>query len=1164
MVHVNPSSSPTEKTFNNHSSAAQQTPPYPCTDMQSTKAQINPQTTSRTSNAATGHISTTKSNGSATELRYQNSNQQQNILAATGTGQAGPKTKPKRKSANFYRQDDPGQAGPKTQPSTNHAPTFLHARLHTTTTTTKGATRVSFAPDTVFWKHYPLSKSPSTHRHRTSPYLHRTVFRPRTMDEPVHSITHRNSAGLGKRIGVNVRRRSTRPDRDRQHNRITPSDTTQALKDTSSNEVCSSAERRPVERIAPIHKVGTDSIGCPILAFIPSHASCLSHRCDKSPPHLLPGSETPTTGAKSLERQDQVPRQSSPNFNCPKRSTDSSTSSLSLQCIGPKRKTILNVIDSYGRSQRDQHTRSPHKRPCDQTMSSLDHHHVALFTPHQRNTTHQHSVSRRKNSEHYRNIHDTLHVAGQHHSHPGGTNGDRPLPLWKPDSPQEDLQRSQPSSTIPPDETHVPTVLSLGRGPTPSGNQAPFPTHNRQGLVYIPGRGYVCGPRIAADDDNGLCTASGPAEIVRRARAKQSSIHARKLKIRLQRLAALPPSPIMSTPLPNFATDPWTTQRTPISVVHSRAIPAINMTELLHTATTYGTLTPHSQFNIAQLANDITNIFADLERIASQPFPQCPTSPAYASVIADRLIQDSIAELAPSLNVAPGLLTVTPEKLDTATPRWRIISDTLWANAQLPESQLPYSIADLIQSPTAFFEASLARGYTWGASADLEKSFFQVPIPTASRNVFGFKVLHPSGHTYALRMCRMPMGWTHACNVMHRILLILTQITLNRISASGIHVLADVYIDNVAFTGHSHAHVATALSLFQETANAFAVTIGTQTTPSPTLVHRGISMDLRNSSLKIKNPNKIIERISIALARPLPLALKETLTAQIIYVDGVLNPYGAKRIHALISDLIMHRHRPRSTLWFSPEAKLELHEALAWLPSSWSNSMRQIRQRFLPIVSDASDTGAAVGPIEQPSPGHDLRIPTLAFNFNMQERQLPIVIREAIPMIIASRMFPTSPLRYFCDNSSLVGAIQRRYSPSPLLHAALRLILRPHIPTLAHWIATAHNPMDAPSRLFNDGKTVESHDGSWRRHARSLFVFTHHCFWSREITATPSLISDLPHECSNLFPSLISNSTQLVHYETWRMNDEHTPHKNTSDSGEIHHGVLRTLRRVKL
>ena len=137
------SSSPTGKTFNNHSSAAQQKTPYPCTDMQSTKAQINPQTTSRTSDAATGHISTTKSNGSSTELRHQNSNQPQNIPAATGTGRAGPKTKPKRKSANFYRQDDPGQAGPKTQPSTNHAPTYLHTRLHKTTTTTKGATRVS-------------------------------------------------------------------------------------------------------------------------------------------------------------------------------------------------------------------------------------------------------------------------------------------------------------------------------------------------------------------------------------------------------------------------------------------------------------------------------------------------------------------------------------------------------------------------------------------------------------------------------------------------------------------------------------------------------------------------------------------------------------------------------------------------------------------------------------------------------------------------------------------------------------------------------------------------------------------------------------------------------------------------------------------------------------
>ena len=541
------------------------------------------------------------------------------------------------------------------------------------------------------------------------------------------------------------------------------------------------------------------------------------------------------------------------------------------------------------------------------------------------------------------------------------------------------------------------------------------------------------------------------------------------------------------TNLPTVTTDVWTGLMVPVVTLHSRPIPAMDLNALLHAARLH-TFT-------AVLADEICAIFDELDYQArTSPPGQCPLSPPFSRFIAERLIQDGIATQLPYSDcgsLAPALLNITAEKLDSK-PRWRILTDTLWVNAQSPVAHVRH-LMDLMVSADVVVNRSAA--YSHMSTVDMEKSFFQVPLPPGIQRLFGFMCPTPSGQPLCGVMSRLPMGYKRAVDIMHRIMMIFTYLTILKMVQRGLSVAndaIDVYVDNAAYFSNSTVNTESFISCFNEVCESFHATVG-ETAVGSTLVHRGIKLDLlaRSACLKPASALKLTQRISRAMDSPLSVQMLETLVGQLVYADTVLNPRGAKKIHSLITDLIIRRsHRRSSTMISRPMSLTELALAREWVGSSRPSSFRP--NETITSVSDASDEGAALIVVSPTA--------STLWQYRPPNKELwckiPIYAREALPLIALRAMFPAADLRCFIDNTTLAGAIHRRYSPSSLLHSIVGLILGTRASTVAHWIPTDANPADLPSRdrpiswpsimsppvqRICDGLSRTVNDGSWRR-----------------------------------------------------------------------------------
>lgn len=252
-----------------------------------------------------------------------------------------------------------------------------------------------------------------------------------------------------------------------------------------------------------------------------------------------------------------------------------------------------------------------------------------------------------------------------------------------------------------------------------------------------------------------------------------------KLRFRQHRLQAITNRhhPILSaTALPQYYTNPWSLNNSPILItkLHSRPIPAIDLAKFESHI--------HSIKPCLHLFNEITVLFQRLDTFATARFPPCPPSPPWAIHVARRLVADGIATPHDPGSIAPGLLNVTPEKLDTTTPRLRILTDTLWLNCQPPLNNIE-PLTRLIRTIPQLYRmiALLNTNYNtalWAASVDLEKSFYQVPIRHSARPLFGFCCYDESGNLQGFSMTRLAMGYVDAVDILHRITIIISIITV--------------------------------------------------------------------------------------------------------------------------------------------------------------------------------------------------------------------------------------------------------------------------------------------------------------------------------------------------------------------------------------------------
>ncbi len=501
-------------------------------------------------------------------------------------------------------------------------------------------------------------------------------------------------------------------------------------------------------------------------------------------------------------------------------------------------------------------------------------------------------------------------------------------------------------------------------------------------------------------------------------------------------------------PVPSLFFDPWTGATNIVTHLHSRPIAPMLLTNFL----TAGELVAPTE--VAEVSHILDILQTHQPPVSA---PNCPSAP-WAITIARRLVTDGIARETRE-SPAPGFLSLTAEKLESAPPgRIRILLDTLYANVLFDRLPQRRSLRDFIRPLRPLLQQAAYMGILYCVTWDLEKSFFQVPVTSS---LFGFSAYDIDNGSF----------WT-SC-----------------------FATAKLYHDTLL-----------------QVAASFHITIGAISISSnPT--HRGIEVDLINKRAKLI-PSKLTilqARIQRCLRQPpITLDMLETITGQLVYVDQFVNAFGVKGIHSLISDLISHRSlgvNPSSiSVVLSPASRVELLSALSWSAQIIDLIPKSISRSPSIFISDASDYGAALGYWSLEGKRFDLIRWQWPSGFSST---VPIWARELLPVIVAKFIGDKdAPHFYILDNTTDVGAINRRYSSSPMLFTMLWYLLRFHAPSTAFWIPSALNIMDGPSRGFPldpaqllsssdlvDGiSTSWICDGSWRLGilpTRYVFDYSH-------------------------------------------------------------------------
>jgi hypothetical protein len=342
-------------------------------------------------------------------------------------------------------------------------------------------------------------------------------------------------------------------------------------------------------------------------------------------------------------------------------------------------------------------------------------------------------------------------------------------------------------------------------------------------------------------------------------------------------------------------------------------------------------------------------------------------------------------------------------------------------------------------------------------SLDLEKSFYQVAIPEHLCTLFAFAI-GSADRLQHFAMSRLPMGFGGAVDIMHRIMSILVLFCTRAAQQHGYDLFTDVYVDNALIIGPVEA-----ISLFLQEWRAvtikWVVTTGEllQGSFAEPVKHRGIMFALgsRTISLKLSFADTLAQRVTHASTSKISVAMKETLLGQVVYADTVVHATGAKHTHPILS----WGREPDQAQTRLPRAIAR--DIIAWihatvpLPIPWKLSTVS--------VSDASDWGWALWWI---SLDQQLPVCRLSGQWSDEWRNLPIYVREAVPVVLASLLTARSGhshLQAVIDNASLLGAISNRYSPSLPLHTLVSKIWSA-TQVRTQYVESKKNFTDQPSR----------------------------------------------------------------------------------------------------
>jgi hypothetical protein len=370
--------------------------------------------------------------------------------------------------------------------------------------------------------------------------------------------------------------------------------------------------------------------------------------------------------------------------------------------------------------------------------------------------------------------------------------------------------------------------------------------------------------------------------------------------------------------------------------------------------------------------------------------------------------------------------------------------------------------------PGVLEQLKRASAKTWAVCFDLVASFFQCPLDDDVQPYFCF--LGSDGMTYAFK--RMVMGFGPSCEIMETILQILVHETMKAFPS----VEATTFVDNVRFMDDTADTLSRVAVRFREVCTEAGVSLNTEecNIPHQDGIFLGVHFDyaLGTSGLTDKTRKKL-RRARMNLFEP-QANISDVFQAfgLLFFASSVVGynlstkyhifKFYRRKAHAFSSGAV--RLTDPAFLWNCIKKELgtwfsELDDVLLL------QRLRSPSNGFVSLFSDASKSGAGATVFTENGHVWVWSRPWSALEASRHITELEaLACHEAISYFRG--ILQGKKVRIYVDNTSVLGAATRGYSPSFHFNkyiGPLYSLLKELSATL-NYIRSDQNPADEPSR----------------------------------------------------------------------------------------------------
>lgn len=383
------------------------------------------------------------------------------------------------------------------------------------------------------------------------------------------------------------------------------------------------------------------------------------------------------------------------------------------------------------------------------------------------------------------------------------------------------------------------------------------------------------------------------------------------------------------------------------------------------------------------------------------------------------------------------MAVVVPEETKR---RYRLTVDTLETNVAmqhiLEQHRLQFRSLGVLKG--------LLRNHSWAAALDMKAFFNQFSISPSVREQFVFKN-HDQRY---YKLARMPMGWVLAPKIAQSYL-------ENIMNECHIHPTScDLYIDNILIMG-TKLQVESWLPQIMKCLQRYNVSVGEVQQPSTIVTHRGVTWNLRDKQLKLKE--SFVKKLSIPPDEQGDWGTYQRLICRMIYATTVME----------IPRAMMYR----TIKWYTQHAALNVNVRVT-IPSEVRNELLNVRELATGtrkfslkqfggnLCTDASNLGYGCVLWTRTTMLTKQGTWEKRHHINMLEL---LAVEKATTMLEHGKVY-----NLFVDNTSVAYMIRKQYSPVGSFNDTLLRILtelnRKEAILVPRWLPTHKNPADAYSR----------------------------------------------------------------------------------------------------